>query len=222
MAEGEGMEAGNQGRSWEITYWSISREIRAHGKWHKYFEISKPVPSDTSPPTRPRLPIIPKQFYQLGIKHSNIWAHRDHSHSNHDIICVSHPPVDWSHCHCHCWYHLAILTAYRRNRSGSSSKKRVRGERVWSLRVCNTEHPTHSTNDWAAHPFKPHEHTASATGYRPPPQEELSTCPFPPVKSTLKMMCSYRGDKGHQNSNFDERWAFLFCFITILTALLGQ
>lgn len=128
MVEGEGTEAGNQSRSWEITYWSISREIRAHGKWCKCFEISKPVPSDASPPTRPRLPIIPKQFYQLWIKHSTIWALRDHSHSNHDIICASHPPEDWDHSHCHYWDRLAILTAHRRNRSEGSNKKEWGGK----------------------------------------------------------------------------------------------
>ena len=35
-------------------------------------ETSKPSPSDTPPPTRPHLLILPKQFYQLWTKHLNI------------------------------------------------------------------------------------------------------------------------------------------------------
>lgn len=35
------------------------------------FQASQPTPSDT-PPTKPHLPIFPKQFCQLGTKHSNV------------------------------------------------------------------------------------------------------------------------------------------------------
>lgn len=38
------------------------------------FESTKPTPSDTSPPARPHLIILPQQFHQLRTKHSNIWA----------------------------------------------------------------------------------------------------------------------------------------------------
>ena len=38
-------------------------------------ETSKPTSSDTPPPTRPHLPILPKQFHQLGTKCSSMRAH---------------------------------------------------------------------------------------------------------------------------------------------------
>lgn len=38
---------------------------------------------DTPPPTWSHLPILPKEFYQLGIKYSNIWTYGFHSHPSH-------------------------------------------------------------------------------------------------------------------------------------------
>lgn len=38
-------------------------------------ETSKPALSDTPPPTRPHLLSLPKQFYRLGTKYSNVGAY---------------------------------------------------------------------------------------------------------------------------------------------------
>ena len=37
---------------------------------------------DTLPPTKPHFLILPKQFHQLGSKHSNIWTYGSYSHHN--------------------------------------------------------------------------------------------------------------------------------------------
>lgn len=39
------------------------------------FDTPEPTPSCTPPPTRLHILTPPKQFHQLGIKHSNIWAY---------------------------------------------------------------------------------------------------------------------------------------------------
>jgi hypothetical protein len=41
---------------------------------HGSFETSKPVFSDTLPPARPHLLILPKQLHHLGSKYSNLWT----------------------------------------------------------------------------------------------------------------------------------------------------
>lgn len=46
------------------------------------FEFSKPTPSDTHPPTRLNLPILPKQ---LGTKHSDLRAFGDCSNRHRDL-----------------------------------------------------------------------------------------------------------------------------------------
>lgn len=46
----------------------------------------KPATGDVPPPTRPLLQILPKQFYQLRPKHSNIWACGGRSHSMHHAL----------------------------------------------------------------------------------------------------------------------------------------
>jgi hypothetical protein len=40
-------------------------------KSHKSFEPSKPAPTDTPPPRRPHLLILPKPFHQRETKYSN-------------------------------------------------------------------------------------------------------------------------------------------------------
>lgn len=55
---------------------------RAHWKWCKSFETSKPFPSDILLPSRPCL-ILPKLFHQLWTKYLNTWGSGNCSHSNH-------------------------------------------------------------------------------------------------------------------------------------------
>jgi hypothetical protein len=39
------------------------------------FETSTHIHNDRSPPIRPHPLILPKEFHQIGIKHSNPWAY---------------------------------------------------------------------------------------------------------------------------------------------------
>ena len=39
----------------------------------RFFEASRPIPSDTSPPIRPHLLILPKQFHQV-FKYMGLWG----------------------------------------------------------------------------------------------------------------------------------------------------
>lgn len=49
----------------------------------------------TGPPVRPYLPLPTKQFYHLGTKSSNIWAHGSHCHANyHSYRCLKSTPSD--------------------------------------------------------------------------------------------------------------------------------
>jgi hypothetical protein len=54
---------------------SKEQQHRAYILIHRY-QNSKPTSSDTPPPARPHLLILPKQFHQLGTEYSNrsMWA----------------------------------------------------------------------------------------------------------------------------------------------------
>lgn len=76
--------------SWEL-YILIDRQeeesVRLSLAWN--FEASKPTLSVTLPPIRSyllTLLTLPKQFYSLTTKHSNLWAHVSHFHSNHILL----------------------------------------------------------------------------------------------------------------------------------------
>lgn len=45
-------------------------------------ETSMPTLSDTPPPIRPHLLVLPKQFHRLGPKHSSLQAFGGHLYSN--------------------------------------------------------------------------------------------------------------------------------------------
>lgn len=54
-----------------VLMYSLEAE-RRHWIWLESSETSKPVPSDTPPPNRSHLLILPRQFYQPGTKYSNL------------------------------------------------------------------------------------------------------------------------------------------------------
>ena len=90
------------------------------------FETSKLIPSDTPPPTRPHLLILPEQFYTLVTKHWNRWAHRDHSHSNHHSewreSMLQH--LQWIQCYFKGFRilsHLILITALGRGEISSDT-----------------------------------------------------------------------------------------------------
>lgn len=72
------------------------------------FETSKPVSSNTPPPTRLYFLILPTQFHKMVTQHSNIWTNGSHCHSNHytlqELIFLGYTPSSlcWldnsSHC----------------------------------------------------------------------------------------------------------------------------
>lgn len=51
--------------------------------WFGLFETSNPTPKWLTSSNKAHQLIFPKQFYQIGTKHSNTWACWGHSHSNH-------------------------------------------------------------------------------------------------------------------------------------------
>lgn len=71
-----------QGVWWQAWHWGSGRELPSYPPskrqdgwdWVAWvFQASKPTLRDTPSPTKPS--ILPKQFYQLGTKHSNIWTY---------------------------------------------------------------------------------------------------------------------------------------------------
>jgi hypothetical protein len=62
------------------------REGREGWVWHRLLKLPKPSSSDTPPPARPHLFILPKQFHQPGTKYSYICACGDCYHSKHPIV----------------------------------------------------------------------------------------------------------------------------------------
>lgn len=70
--------------------------------------------SETPPPTRPHLLILPKQLHQLGSKDSNIWAYGGLSHSSHLSYDVRRHHI-LQNCKCsvlekwlHCSHNLSL------------------------------------------------------------------------------------------------------------------
>jgi len=78
-----GRHLGHSSSGWELTSWSSVVRQKEKTKRTWAFETSKPAPSDTPPPTRRYLLILPIHLCQVGTEHSDTWAHEGHSGSNH-------------------------------------------------------------------------------------------------------------------------------------------
>lgn len=56
--------------------------MRQNDNW-EWYGLKTPKLNDIPPPKRPHSLILPKEFQQLGTKHSTIRAYGTHSHVNH-------------------------------------------------------------------------------------------------------------------------------------------
>ena len=84
------MATGRQAGCWRVTVSShLHPQVQAesgtgHGVGLWNLEVH-PI----SPPTKPSLLILPKHFYQLGTKYSNMWVYRGHSNLNQHSIDIT-------------------------------------------------------------------------------------------------------------------------------------
>ena len=69
--------------SWESSHLNSTKQRALTRNGTSLLKTSKPAPSDTPPPTKPHLPILPKQFYQLANTYYIMRAYEGHSYPNH-------------------------------------------------------------------------------------------------------------------------------------------
>lgn len=76
--------------SWGFTSLPVrGRQRKTNWEWVGCWDLEA-APRDTLPPTKPHFLILPKLFYQLGIKYSNIQAQGSHSiQTTTHSVCLS-------------------------------------------------------------------------------------------------------------------------------------